>query len=582
MEPPKIQQRSSTSSKISENLAILKELNIKMEADDQFNGQALLDYNISSPCPSQMTQHVNYNLNSNPVNPQMLRPNYRNYHNNPMPIGNLQHPESQNIQPESHQNGAVPTIRSRLLAIRQSLGKIKREDEIEPKDPDCMSNSRFSHASNQLPARVYSPHENIQNYNPNTVFNPLEYSGSSMMRPASVINQYPPTYPRLYPRPYLNPYPLNRLQMHHSNIQHQASHFIVPTSNSFVRATSAGAQSHQFSSNLNSVHTFSSHAIPQTITSNNLNEIAMNSRESEIIDLTESDGGAMEERRSNLARFQPNFRGTTSNGMSMRTVNVLPNQEQHNRRVIIYPAAGCSANHQTYSYCRHKTPQNNILIDITDQSVPITHQTPQNSAEASDSSSLIPIRSVLTNLVSVSSLFKVKFYTTKLRCSAVKYDKATIKYCQNYYAIAKKMFEKCEICEGYNKNHRIDCHHKNIDLDVLMTFGIYYCDYDGRIIRHKGDFIHHMKSHIIVKCQECGSKIKESGLAIHIKFNHQDDGEYKCKLCPKVFNNKHRLKRHSEAHDMKFECQSCNRKFSKKGRLTEHFNAYHNDDRKAQ
>uniref|UniRef100_T1GZ26 C2H2-type domain-containing protein n=1 Tax=Megaselia scalaris TaxID=36166 RepID=T1GZ26_MEGSC len=53
---------------------------------------------------------------------------------------------------------------------------------------------------------------------------------------------------------------------------------------------------------------------------------------------------------------------------------------------------------------------------------------------------------------------------------------------------------------------------------------------------------------------------------------HENKREYKCKLCPKAFNDKSDLNRHERIHSGKtpFECEVCAVQFTKKFDLTRH------------
>lgn len=131
---------------------------------------------------------------------------------------------------------------------------------------------------------------------------------------------------------------------------------------------------------------------------------------------------------------------------------------------------------------------------------------------------------------------------------------------------------KCKICtESFTTYYRLSYHIKNVH-----ETGEFKCSKCDRVFNKRPQLQHHMRSHEVVMCPECGKMMNKLQIISH----RRSHAEAKCNICGKVLNAT-QLGQHMKQVHLEDEqtCEFCGSVFGNKTKLRKHIARQHSESK---
>ena len=154
----------------------------------------------------------------------------------------------------------------------------------------------------------------------------------------------------------------------------------------------------------------------------------------------------------------------------------------------------------------------------------------------------------------------------------------------------------CTLCgDNFPSKGRVDYHYNKMHSNVVQNV----CDQCGKSFMTKGNLKHHIKQHTAKKisktnkitrnndgqfcCRECPKVFKSKrSVEEHDQIVHKKKRMFICELCQKTFTRYNSLKQHKKIHMQTSEyiCSNCGKQFNEKRNLQNHLLKTHNQNMK--
>ena len=154
----------------------------------------------------------------------------------------------------------------------------------------------------------------------------------------------------------------------------------------------------------------------------------------------------------------------------------------------------------------------------------------------------------------------------------------------------------CTLCgDNFPSKGRVDYHYNKMHSNVVQNV----CDQCGKSFMTKGNLKHHIKQHTAKKilktnkisrnndgqfcCRECPKVFKSKrSVEEHDQIVHKKKRTFICELCQKTFTRYNSLKQHKKIHmqTSQYICSNCGKQFNEKRNLQNHLLKTHNQNMK--